>query len=168
MLRCPRTHGGRASVPLGRSVSTVWTVGMHRRRFHGRPRTSVRGLLSRRVALLMRPAVVQGFEWLQRWAWAGFADGPVPCGHDWGPQRLTGVRAAGPGAPAASLPYVAQAGSAVAACSDSVQPGLREEAGAWEGCPWSVTGSVPPTGMRARPPRPGEDGLTAPAGHGRV
>ena len=37
--RCPRTHSGPASGPLGRSVSTVRTVGMHRRRFHGRPRT---------------------------------------------------------------------------------------------------------------------------------
>jgi hypothetical protein len=37
--RCPRMHSGRASVPLGRSVRTVGTVGTHRRRFHGRPRT---------------------------------------------------------------------------------------------------------------------------------
>jgi alkylation response protein AidB-like acyl-CoA dehydrogenase len=39
MLRCPRTHSGRASVRLGQSVCTVRTVGAHRRRFHGRPRT---------------------------------------------------------------------------------------------------------------------------------
>jgi hypothetical protein len=39
MLRCPRTHGGRASARLGRSVCTVTTVGAHRRRLHGRPRT---------------------------------------------------------------------------------------------------------------------------------
>jgi hypothetical protein len=39
MLRCPRTHSGRASTRLGRSVCTVTTVGAHRRRLHGRPRT---------------------------------------------------------------------------------------------------------------------------------
>jgi len=39
MLRCPRTHSGRASARLGRSVCTVTTVGAHRRRLHGRPRT---------------------------------------------------------------------------------------------------------------------------------
>jgi len=39
MLRCPRTYSGRASVLFGRSVCTVTTVGAHRRRFHGRPRT---------------------------------------------------------------------------------------------------------------------------------
>ena len=39
MLRCPRTHSGRASVPHGRSVCTVAAVGAHRRLFHGRPRT---------------------------------------------------------------------------------------------------------------------------------
>jgi hypothetical protein len=32
-------HSGRASVLFGRSVRTVGTVGAHRRRFHGRPRT---------------------------------------------------------------------------------------------------------------------------------
>jgi hypothetical protein len=40
MLRCPRTHGGRAPVRLGRSVCSVAAVGVHRRRFHGRPRTA--------------------------------------------------------------------------------------------------------------------------------
>jgi hypothetical protein len=43
MLRCPRTHSGRASVPQERSVCTVTTVGAHRRRFHGRPRTGHAG-----------------------------------------------------------------------------------------------------------------------------
>src|ERR1700757_5222580 len=47
MLRCPRTHSGRASGPLGRSVCTVATVGVHRRRFHGRPRTGRAGGVSR-------------------------------------------------------------------------------------------------------------------------
>src|SRR5690348_9397635 len=47
MLRCPRTHSGRASVLQGRSVCTVTTVGVHSydgrvtpSAFHGRPRTS--------------------------------------------------------------------------------------------------------------------------------
>ncbi len=43
ILRCPRTYSGRASVLSGRSVRPlerpVRTVGAHRRRFHGRPRT---------------------------------------------------------------------------------------------------------------------------------
>ena len=46
MLRCPRTHSGRASVLQGRSVCTVTTVGVHSSdgrvtpsAFHGRPRT---------------------------------------------------------------------------------------------------------------------------------
>jgi len=43
MLRCPRTHSGRASVLLGRSVCIVGTVGAHRRRFHGRLRTGRAG-----------------------------------------------------------------------------------------------------------------------------
>src|SRR5690242_19371379 len=47
MLRCPRTHSGRASVLSGRSVCTVTTVGVHTSdgqcapsAFHGRPRTA--------------------------------------------------------------------------------------------------------------------------------
>ena len=47
MLRCPRTHSGRASVLQGRSVCAVTTVGVHScggrvtpSAFHGRPRTS--------------------------------------------------------------------------------------------------------------------------------
>jgi hypothetical protein len=39
VLRGPRTHSGRASAWLGRSVCTVTTVGAHRRRLHGRPGT---------------------------------------------------------------------------------------------------------------------------------
>src|SRR5689334_5253367 len=41
MLRRPRTHSGRASVPSlpqGRSVCAVVAVGAHRRRFQGQPR----------------------------------------------------------------------------------------------------------------------------------
>jgi hypothetical protein len=45
-----RVRAGRASVPLGRSVSTVRTVGTHRRRFHGRPRTGRdRGVVDARL-----------------------------------------------------------------------------------------------------------------------
>jgi hypothetical protein len=46
------------------------------------PRTSVRGLLSSRVALLTRLAALQGFEWLLRWAWPGVRERGGPCGHD--------------------------------------------------------------------------------------
>jgi hypothetical protein len=50
ILRCPRTHSGRASVLLGRSVYAVTTVGVHRC-------VARRASLSRRSARRRRPLV---------------------------------------------------------------------------------------------------------------
>jgi len=86
---------------------------------------------------------------------SGAARAAGACGARLRPRHLVAGAGDRGGTPAASHPYVAQAGSAATACPDSVQPGWREDAGDREGCPGPVTGSVPPTGMRARPPRPG-------------
>jgi hypothetical protein len=74
ILRCPRTYSGRASGPLGRSVCTVTTVGVHRRRFHGRPRT---GCASGTFRL---DRAVQPGSWaFRRSLWSEMSVMPAPC-----------------------------------------------------------------------------------------
>jgi hypothetical protein len=69
MLRCSRTHSGRASGSLGRSVRTVRTVGAHRRLStdgHGRAASAVCPALTYAVESGVRQAGPQIASWTAR------------------------------------------------------------------------------------------------------
>jgi hypothetical protein len=96
VLRCPRTHSGRASVLSGRSVRTVRTVGAHRRRFtdgHGRAALAAFADLARGAETGVHRCVRQAARMVPGTSTAGMVVGDLGaiCGADPGSARPASV-----------------------------------------------------------------------------